>query len=126
GLTVGTRDSEQIALNTIGRELLYATSPEAERDALRTAFFNVPVFKTAYEYYKGGKLPELKYLQNTLESVFNVSINYHQDFVRVYTQNCVFLEKYGITPEEGIASLTEQAADSPRSIVVGEPKSKTS
>lgn len=38
GLTVGTRDTEQIELNTIGRELVYATSAEIEREALRKAF----------------------------------------------------------------------------------------
>jgi len=54
GLTSGTRETEQITLNTIGRDLVYATSPESERDAIKRAFFNVELFKKVYEYYGGG------------------------------------------------------------------------
>jgi hypothetical protein len=57
GLSLGTRDTEIIELAPIGRDLLYAASPDAEREAAWRAFFNVSVFKSVYEYYKGGALP---------------------------------------------------------------------
>ena len=125
GFTTGTSQSEQIALDTIGRDLLYATSPEVEREALKNAFFKIEVFKAVYEYYKGGNLPDLKYLQNTLESVFSVPPKYHQDFSRIYTENLRFLDRYGVeTEEEG--ELEGREAPSTHSIVIGEPKSKSS
>lgn len=123
GLTLGTRDTETIELAPTGRELLYAASPEAERASAWQAFFRVEVFKQVYEYYKGGPLPDLKYLQNTLEATFNVPTEYHDDFVRIFTANVEFAERYGAKPEvpedqRGVASTTH-------SIVVGEPRGKT-
>src|SRR5436305_779483 len=50
GLTTGTRDTDFIALDTLGHSLVYAPAPEDERQALKTAFFNIDVFKSVYEY----------------------------------------------------------------------------
>jgi len=125
GFTIGTRDTDIIALDTLGHSLLYAPTPEAEREALREAFFRIEVFKSVYEYYKGNSLPDLKYLQNTLESIFNVPPQYHEDFVRIYTANCRYLESHGINAEE-LGEQTKQVSPKPHSIIVGEPKSKTS
>jgi hypothetical protein len=121
GLTTGTRDTDQIALDTLGRQLVYATSPEVEIEALRKAFSSVEVFKQVYEYYQGNVLPDLKYLQNTLESVFKLPSQYHEEFVRIYTANCQFLSgteaRLGVKPEARTAAPTH-------SVVVGEPKGK--
>jgi hypothetical protein len=126
GLTTGTRDTDVIALDTLGHSLVYAATPEEERQALNTAFFNIEVFKSVYDYYKGSSLPDLKYLQNTLESIFKVPPQYHEDFVRIYSENCKYLESEGIDSNH----LEEQAKlptkSKPHSIVVGEPKSKKS
>lgn len=126
GLTIGTRDTDSIALDTIGYSLVYATSPEAEREALRDAFFKIDVFKSVYDYYKGGSLPDLKYLQNTLESVFKVPPQYHEDFVRIYTENCTYLFNHGVGTEEMGEGLGQDGIRRAHSIVVGEPRSKTS
>lgn len=126
GFTTGTRDTDFIALDTVGHNLVYAASPEEERQALRTAFFNIEVFKSVYDYYKGTGLPDLKYLQNTLESVFKVPPQYHEDFVRIYSENCAYLESQGVQTEDLTEQVTKTIAQAPHSIVVGEPKSKTS
>ncbi len=123
GLTLGTRDTETIELAPIGRDLLYAASPEGEREAAWRAFFNVPVFKSVYEYYKGGPLPDLKYLQNTLESTFAIAPKYHDDFVRIFSANVQFVEKYGASPISGIAGPSDST--NVHSVVVGEPKDRT-
>jgi hypothetical protein len=126
GLTSGSRETEQITLNTIGRDLVYAPSPEAERNAIKRAFFNVELFKKVYEYYQGGALPELKYLQNTLESIFGIQPKYHEEFFRIYTNNCKFLETYGIAANTEQAHDGAQAGQIPHSIIVGSPTSKNS
>ncbi len=122
GLSVGTRDTEMIELAPIGRDLLYAASPEGEREAAWRAFFNVPVFKSVYEYYKGGALPDLKYLQNTLESTFAIPPKYHDDFVRIFSANVQFAEKYG---SGALPVASSQTTASVHSVVVGEPKAPT-
>lgn len=124
GLTLGTRDTETIELAPIGRDLLYAASQEDEREAAWRAFFNVEVFKQVYEYYKGGALPDLKYLQNTLEATFKVPTEYHDDFVRIFTANSSFAERYGSRPDS-LPAATQQNPVATHSIIVGEPKAKT-
>ena len=126
GLTTGTRDTDFIALDTLGHSLVYAPTPQDEREALKTAFFNIEVFKSVYDYYKGSSLPDLKYLQNTLESIFKVPPQYHEDFVRIYTENCRYLENQGIDSEELGDQAKQTEGARPHSIVVGEPKSKVS
>lgn len=127
GFTVGTRDTSQIALDSLGREFVYANSPEAEIQALRSAFSRIEVFRAVYEYYQGGVLPDLKYLKNTLESNFQVPPQHHIDFVDIYTRNLSFLEDYarrlGIGPEPRPPAPSTSV--SPHSIIVGEPRGKT-
>jgi hypothetical protein len=124
GLTLGTRDTDSIELAPAGRELLYAATPEAEREAAWRAFFNVEVFRSVYEYYKGGALPDLKYLQNTLEATFKIPIEYHDDFVRIFTANVQFTERYGGKPQS-VAAADRESAPTAHSVIVGEPKSGT-
>jgi hypothetical protein len=95
GLTEGTRYTEKITLAEIGKRFVYAKDKDAERLALQEAFFNVPIFKSVYEFYKGSTLPELKYLGNTLQTEFSLAPEYHEDFHRLFQTNCHFLQKFG-------------------------------
>jgi hypothetical protein len=92
GLTTGSRDSEQIALTDLGRELAYAPSPQTEEAAKRRAFLSVDVFKRVLEYYKGSNLPEMKYLSNTLQNQFGLDPRTHEEFSDLFKQNCDFLK----------------------------------
>src|SRR5205809_6035304 len=93
GLTAGSRDTAEIALTDLGRALVYPTSAEEEATAIRTALFNVEVFKSVFEYYKGQELPDIKYLSNTLETQFKLPRDLHSAFYNFYTANCLFLKK---------------------------------
>jgi len=126
GLTTGTRDSAQIALQPVGRDIVYAVSREAEQDALKRAFFNVQVFNDVNEYYKGEALPELQYLQNTLQTKFNIDPKYHQEFSEVYTANLDSLKRFGIEVREGLPISSSRQATPAYSVVVGEPKTQSS
>lgn len=125
GLTTGTRDTDFIALDTLGHELVYAANAEVENAALQKAFFSIPVFKSVYEYYKGSTLPDLNYLRNTLESVFNLLPQYHEDFVKIYTENCRFLQNRGLTSTADNDARPALEKSNPHSIIVGEPKDKS-
>jgi hypothetical protein len=126
GLTTGSRATATIELAETGRKLVYAPSPEAEKEATLEAFFNVTVFKDVYQYYKGEGLPELKYLSNTLESVFHLPQNIHTEFYKLYTENVKYLQAVG-AHQPGIRSKTEHTggAESGHSVVFAEPKEKT-
>ena len=119
GLTTGTAQAGQVSLAPLGRDIVYATSPQSELDSLLAAFFSVDVFKKVFEYFKAAPLPEAKYLQNTLETVFGLATEYHDDFVNIYTANRRFLEdsatRLGVSPSGAAAPSPAQ------SIIVGEP-----
>ena len=91
GLTVGTRGASQIALTDLGRELVYAPSSVMEEKLKRRAFLNVAIFRQVLEYYKGSKLPEMKYLGNTLAREFGLDPATHEEFSLLFGENCEFL-----------------------------------
>jgi hypothetical protein len=69
GLTKGGRDTEIVELESLGREIVYASDPGTELSKKREAFLRVELFRKVLEYYKGANLPEMKYLANTLEAI---------------------------------------------------------
>lgn len=121
GLTIGTRDSPEIALTELGRALVYADNPDDEHARKLQAFHNVELFKNVLSHYKGSDLPEMKYLANTLESKFKVPPEHHEDFSRVFRENAKFLN---IKSGDALA-IGEEDRQGPTTVVVGEPKQKT-
>lgn len=91
GLTSGSRDSDAIALEDLGRTIAYAPNPTTEAQAKRQAFLSVEPFKKVLEYYKGSGLPEMKYLSNTLENQFGLHPDVHAEFVELFRKNCDYL-----------------------------------
>ena len=92
GLTSGTRAAPAISLEKIGREIVYAPSLEAEIFARRKAFLNVEIFSKVLEYYKGNNLPEMEFLSNTLVSEFGLPRELHEEFAKIFIENCRFAE----------------------------------
>ena len=106
GLTDGGRDSKLIALSTFGRDLVYAPDKSVEETVKKQAFLKVEKFRQVLEYYKGSKLPEMKYLSNTLEREFGLPAETHVEFSKLFRDNCDYL---GIG--EGFARTSAEHAD---------------
>lgn len=118
GVTLGTRDAKEISLTEFGRGLVYAPNPEIEHQKKVEAFLNIPIFKDVLDYYKGSKLPEMKYLGNTLEDKFKLHPDYHEEFSKVFNDNCKDLKINSGNPLQNLNVDTK----SPSSIIVGEAK----
>ncbi|WP_293876695.1 MULTISPECIES: hypothetical protein [unclassified Sphingomonas] len=58
GLTEGTRSSASISITPLGRDIVYADSPERELAAKRSAFLSVDLFAKVLDHYGGNELPE--------------------------------------------------------------------
>lgn len=125
GLTIGTRHTETIELTTLGRSLVYASSPAEEREAIWRAFNSVDLYKRVFDYYKGSQLPELKYLQNTLSSTFGIPVQHHEEFVKLYTENLAFCQKSGAVGSSNGSFISTATQDGGHAVVVGEPSTKT-
>jgi len=119
GLTLGTRDTPQIELTDLGRAIVYAPSPDAEKAKKLEAFQKIELFTKVLAHYKGSNLPEMKYVGNTLESKFGLAPQFHEEFSRVFKENCAYL---GITSGEAPA---EGEHGGPSTVTVGEPAKKS-
>lgn len=91
GLTQGTRNTDEIKLTDLGREIVYPESAEDQNKKKINAFFNVPLFKQVYDHYKGGALPEMDYLSSRLIKL-DVPEDQHQSFAELFKQNYDYLK----------------------------------
>ncbi len=121
--TVGTRNTEKISLGELGRDLVYAPNPDAEKNLKVQAFLNIDIFKRVLGYYKGSNLPDMKYLGNVLQKQFGLDPETHEEFSRIFRENCQYL---GIT--SGIPTSGEDASEPstgtsiPETITLAEPE----
>ncbi len=119
GLTIGTRDTETISLTDLGRAIVYAPSPESEREKKIEAFNKIEIFNKVLNHYHSSSLPEMKYLGNTLESTFGLPPEHHEEFSRLFQENCRYLD---ISAGEPSANNSSRA---PSTVIVGEPSKKS-
>lgn len=101
GLTSGTRDTPKIQLEELGRDIVYAPNPEVELALKKQAFLRIEVFKKILEYYKGSNLPEMKYLGNTLTKEFGLDPETHEEFAKIFRENCSYLGIESGVPSTG-------------------------
>ncbi len=111
GLTMGSNTAERIELTDLGRDLVYAPDPEAEKALKVRAFLNVEAFKKVLEYYKGSNLPEMKYLGNTLQKEFDLAPETHEEFSRIFRENCEYLGITSGMPSDDARVVGEDADD---------------
>jgi hypothetical protein len=122
GLTTGTNAADTIALTDLGRDIVYAPNKDVEQKLKQRAFLNVDVFNRVLEYYKGSNLPEMKYLGNTLQKEFNLAPETHEEFSKIFRENCQYL---GITSgvlstdREGVAE-TGLSGTTPGTVILAE------
>lgn len=121
GLTIGTRDTETIALAELGREVVYAPDPATEHRKKVDAFLRIEIFKKVLDHYKGSSLPEMKYLGNTLEREFGLAAEFHEEFSRLFRENC---QELGITAGVSVDAGGSVIIGStgPATVVLGVPK----
>lgn len=91
GMTTGTSRGKTIELTPLGRKLVFPETENQESESLKEAFFNIDIFKKVYEYYKGGALPEKRFIFNTLQETFGLDSSYHEEFLSIYESNISFL-----------------------------------
>lgn len=111
GMTTGTSRGKTIELTALGRKLVFPETPEQECISLKQAFFNVDIFKNVYEYYKGGDLPELRFVYNTLQETFGLDASHHEEFIKTYSANVAFLKQKNSLSGSAIPSIANEVSD---------------
>jgi hypothetical protein len=121
GLTTGTNAAEKIGLADLGRELMYAPNSEAEQKLKLQAFLSIDVFKRVLDYYKGSNLPEMRYLGNTLQKEFGLQPETHEEFSRLFRENCQYLGITSGAPRiEADANSDSVGSSSPGTVTLAE------
>jgi hypothetical protein len=129
GFTEGSRDSDEISLTEFGRSYVYAASKEDEQTLLREAILKVDIFRKVLDHYQGANLPEMQYLGNTLVREFGLPPEFHEEFSKLFKENCDFLgigsgfsaDQASRRPGDG----AEQRRDAAATVVLAEPRQQT-
>jgi hypothetical protein len=125
GLTLGTRETAEISLTDLGRQVVYPQSATQRAQGLLKAFLSVEVFRGVLEHFGGSQLSEKQFLSNTLQTQFKLDPSWHDEFVDIFLKNCKYLG-IGATWKAGAAAATSTAggdgATESVSVVVGEPE----
>jgi predicted nucleotide-binding protein len=124
GLTSGSYNSERVALEETGRNIVEPRSEEDAKAAQLTAALNPPTFRSIYNYFKGKKLPEAGFFANTVIREFQIPREHAEKCVSVFVKN---MENVGLirvastgkwlSTEATIAGGTDGAVVESRAIV---------
>ena len=90
GIIEGSRNAQAISITPLGRDIVYADSPERELAAKRSAFLSVAPFASVLQHYGGNQLPEKQYLSNTLLEKFGIPLELQDEFIEIFQKNCVY------------------------------------
>jgi len=91
GLTSGSFNSERISLEEQGRNIVEATSEESKRAPIMQAALTPSTFKSIYQHFKGKKLPEATFFENTIVREFEVPREHAKKCVEIFTKNIEFV-----------------------------------
>lgn len=119
GFTIGTRDAKEISLTDFGRSTVYAPDVQTEKRKKIEAFLRIDIFRDVLDYYKGSKLPEMKYLSNTLEDKFKLHPDFHDEFSRIFNENC---KELNITNGNPLSDSDSDKISPASTILVGETR----
>jgi hypothetical protein len=120
GLTLGTREAQKIALEELGREIVYAPAPDVELTLKTQAFLKIDIFKRVLEYYKGSNLPDMKYLGNTLTKEFGLHPETHDEFAKTFRENCQYLGIISGLPTAPEGSDRDSSTETPGTVTLAE------
>ena len=120
GLTLGTREAIKISLEELGREIVYAPDPTTELTLKKQAFLKIEIFKKVLEYYKGSNLPDMKYLGNTLTKEFGLDPETHEEFARLFRENCQYLGITSGAPAAPNESEEQSEISTPSTVTLAE------
>lgn len=94
GLVEGSGASAVASITQTGNDVIAPGSPKERQTALLTAFRKVEDFRKVEEFYKGGKLPEDEFFENTLVRQFNIPRERVKAFIEIFTVNLDFLKAF--------------------------------
>jgi len=113
GIVEGSGRIATVSITPLGNDIIAPGSPTQRQSALLKAFRTVEDFRKVEEFYKGKKLPEDEFFENTLVREFKIPRERVQSFIQVFTKNLEFLKAFKAgDPSQPIAEETGQTSGS--------------
>lgn len=100
GLTEGRGKTASVSLTDIGRDVVAPSTPSDRPAALHKAFRSVDDFRKVEDFYKGKKLPEDEFFENTLFREFQIPRERVKAFIEIFTSNLNYLHAFQIEKDE--------------------------
>jgi hypothetical protein len=94
GLVSGSGTTATVSLEKLGEDIVAPSSSGQRQKALLEAFRNVEDFKAVESFYRGKKIPEDEYFENTLVRNFNIPRDRVKTFTEVFVKNLEFLRAF--------------------------------
>jgi hypothetical protein len=94
GLVEGSGATATVRLEQLGQDVVAPGSAQQRQAALLRAFRKVEEFKKVEEFYKGKKLPEDEFFENTLVREFDIPRERVKTFIEIFTKNLDFLKAF--------------------------------
>lgn len=119
GLIKGSYKST-FAMRKLGQSITQPTTPDEAAHALVTAALTPGTFRAIYDYYKGKKFPERRFLVNTVIREFAVEPKQAEACCDVFEANMRYVGLVRVTP--GGDWLSTEATPHAATTVVSEPE----
>jgi len=100
GLVEGSGATATVRLEPVGQDVVAPGSPQQRQAALLRAFRNVEEFKRLEDFYKGKRLPEDEFFENTVVRELNIPRERVKPFIQVFTQNLDYLKAFRASDPE--------------------------
>ena len=93
-LVTGSGANATVKLEQIGQDVVAPGTPEQRQAALLRAFRKVEDFRKVEEFYKGKRIPEDEFFENTLVREFSIPRERVKVFIEVFTKGLAFLKSF--------------------------------
>lgn len=91
GLTIGSFNSSRVSLTDLGRDIVEPKDDISRNEAVKAAILKPSSFTKVFEYYKGKKVPEKSFFENTLVRDFEIPKKQAGVFVEIFMANIKYL-----------------------------------
>ena len=94
GLVLGTGKISLVSLSDLGRDVVAPSTPSARPKALAEALRSVEDFRKVQDFYRGKRLPEDEFFENTLHREFDIPRERIKAFTETFTTNLNYLHAF--------------------------------
>jgi predicted nucleotide-binding protein len=115
GLTLGSYKQEKIELTGLATSVMLPVDDQSRQLALRSAALTPTTFRGLFEHFKGKKLPEGAFLENTIARDFGVPKTHAAKCAQIFREN---LERVNLLRKATTGLWVSSEVETPRSRAV--------